>query len=43
LIRNIQNRDAEALHIKLKELILATPGAHRALLDLEELEERHLN
>jgi len=43
LIQNTQNRDSEAMHIKLDELIRAIDGAHNALLNLENLGERELD
>lgn len=43
LIQNSQNRDTEALHVKLDELIRAITGAHNAVLDLENLEEDELD
>ena len=43
LIQNTQNRDAEAVHVKLDELIRANESAHNALLDLEDLDESELD
>jgi low affinity Fe/Cu permease len=43
LIQNTQNRDSEAIQVKLDEVIRSIHGAHTALLDLEELEDEELN
>ena len=43
LIQNTQNKDAEAMHIKLDELIRAMEHARNALLNLEELEIQDLD
>ena len=43
LIQNTQNRDSEAVQLKLDELLRSTQGAHNALLEIEELSEDELD
>ena len=43
LIRNAQNRESQAVQLKLDELIRATKAAHNSLLDIEELSEADLD
>ncbi len=43
LIQNSQNRDSEAVQVKLDELIRAMKEANNSLLDLEELEEEDID
>jgi len=43
LIQNTQNRDSEAMQLKLDELIRASGGCHNAVLDIEELSEEELD
>ncbi|MGE0201871.1 MAG: low affinity iron permease family protein [Candidatus Melainabacteria bacterium] len=42
LIQSTQNRDSEAIHLKLDELIRAVKGAHNELIDIEEGQEEDL-
>lgn len=42
LIQSTQNRDAEAVHLNLDELIRAMQGARNALVDLENLPAEEL-
>lgn len=43
LIQNTQNRDTEAMQIKLDELIRAVSSAQNTMMDLEELDEEELD
>jgi low affinity Fe/Cu permease len=43
LIRSAQNRESEAVQLKLDELIRATKEAQNTLLDIEELSEEDLD
>ena len=42
LIQNTQNRDSEAVHLKLDELICATKPARNSLLNLEDCTEEEI-
>lgn len=42
LIQNTQNRDSQALHVKLDELIRALKGAHNSMIDLDNLTDEEL-
>ncbi|HEX9493861.1 MAG TPA: low affinity iron permease family protein [Thermoanaerobaculia bacterium] len=42
LLQNTQNRDTQALQLKLDELIRATRGARNTLLDLERMSDEEL-
>jgi low affinity Fe/Cu permease len=43
LIQNTQNRDTEALHLKLDELIRVTKGARDSAMALEDKSEEELD
>jgi low affinity Fe/Cu permease len=42
LIQNTQNRDSQALHVKLDELIRAIKGARNCMIDLDNLTDEEL-
>lgn len=43
LIQATQNRDSQALHVKLDELIRAVHGARNSLLNLDDLTDEELD
>lgn len=43
LIQNSQNRDAEALQLKLDEVIFALSAADDAMIDIERLDQKSLD
>lgn len=43
VIQHTQNRDSEAMHVKLDEIIRALRGAHNDLIDIEDLTEEELD
>jgi low affinity Fe/Cu permease len=42
LIQNTQNRDSQAIHLKLDELLHAVEGARTGLVDLEDMSDEDL-
>jgi low affinity Fe/Cu permease len=43
IIQNTQNRDAQAFHLKLDEIIRGVKGARNRLVDLEEMSDAELD
>ena len=43
LIQRAQNKDAQAIHIKLNEIVAALEGASNRLIDVEDLTEAELD
>lgn len=43
LIQNTQNRDTEALQLKLDEIVRSLKGARNQVLDIEDLDEKDLD
>lgn len=43
LIQNTQNRDAQAINLKLDELIYSIEAASNQMMDIENLSDRELN
>jgi low affinity Fe/Cu permease len=43
LIQNTQNRDSQAVHVKLDELIRAVSGARNGLINLDDLTDEELS
>lgn len=43
LIQNTQNRESDELHVKIDELLRTTRKAHKALLDLEDMDPTQLH
>ena len=42
LIQKTENRDTQAIHLKLDELIRVTKGARNVMLDLEHMDDEKL-
>jgi low affinity Fe/Cu permease len=43
LIQRSQNKDAQAIHLKLNEIVAALEGASNRLIDVEDLTEAEIN